>query len=85
MLKVKNEGNKAIIDVREQIKNGEHPRKEIVQFVKQSPCGTIFEIHLPVRAEPLLTVLSSLGMSAVINELAPDHFKILAVKLDSHS
>lgn len=81
MLNVKMEGNKAIIDVRENILNGEHPKNKILNYVQKAPKGTVFEIHLPLRAEPLVTALSALGMSAIINEIAPEHFRIMAVKL----
>lgn len=81
MLDVKIEGNKAIIDVREKILNGEHPRNEILEYVKKAPKGTVFEIHLPLRAEPLVTALTSLGMTATISELESEHFRIMAVKL----
>lgn len=80
MLNVQIEGNTAIIDVREKIQNGEHPRNEILDYVKKAPTGTVFEIHLPLRAEPLVTVLTTLGMTAIINELAPEHYRIMAVK-----
>ncbi|MCT8138570.1 amino acid decarboxylase [Anaerobacillus sp. CMMVII] len=81
MLKVKLEDNKAIIDFREKIKNGEHPRNEILDYIKKAPVGTIFEVHLPFRAEPLVTALTSLGMTAIISELAPEHFRLMAVKI----
>lgn len=82
MLDVKLEGSKAIIDVREKILKGEHPRNEILDYVTKSPAGTIFEIHLPLRAQPLINALSALGMNAIINELGPQHFRIMAVKLN---
>lgn len=82
MLNVKMEGNKAIIDVRENILRGEHPRGEIIEYVKNAPNGTIFEIHVPVRAQPLINALNALGMNAIINELGPQHFRIMAVKIN---
>lgn len=81
MLAVKHEGNKAIIDVREKILAGEHPRNEILEYVQTAPEGTIFEIHLPKRAEPLVNALNSIGMNATISEIEPGHFRILAVNL----
>lgn len=81
MLNVKHEGNKAIIDVREKILAGEHPRNEILEYVQTAPEGTVFEIHLPKRAEPLVNALTSLGMNAIINEIEPGHFRIMAVKI----
>ncbi|EKN63227.1 amino acid decarboxylase [Schinkia azotoformans] len=85
MLDVKLEGNKAIIDVRENIKRGEHPRGEILDYVKQTPAGTIFEIHLPLYAQPLINALSALGMNAIINELGPEHYRIMAVKINEEA
>ena len=35
------------MDIRERVLKGEHPRREILNFVKSAPVGTIFEIHLP--------------------------------------
>ncbi|MBL4953659.1 DUF2249 domain-containing protein [Neobacillus sp. OS1-32] len=77
------DGNRMIIDVRERIARGEHPRREILNAVKAAPLGTIFEIHLPHRAEPLIATLQSLGLNVVVNELEPMHFRLMAAKLDS--
>jgi hypothetical protein len=76
------DGKRAVMDVREQIAKGEHPRREILNFVKAAPVGTIFEIHLPHRAEPLINSLQSLGMNVIVNELEPMHYRLMAVKLE---
>jgi hypothetical protein len=81
MLDVKMDAQRAIIDVRARILKGEHPRGEIFKYVKSAPVGTIFEIHLPHRAEPLITGLSDFGMNVIVNELEPGHFRLLTVKL----
>lgn len=73
---------KAVMDVRERITKGEHPRREILNFIKAAPIGTIFEIHLPFRAEPLIANLQSLGMNVIVNELEPMHVRLMSVKLD---
>ena len=73
---------KAVMDIRERIAKGEHPRREILNFVKEAPIGTIFEIHLPHRGEPLIASLQSLGMNVIVNELEPMHFRLMAIKLD---
>ncbi|WP_261178768.1 hypothetical protein [Anaerobacillus sp. CMMVII] len=52
-----------------------------MDYIKKAPVGTIFEVHLPFRAEPLVTALTSLGMTAIISELAPEHFRLMAVKI----
>ncbi|MEO2078070.1 MAG: amino acid decarboxylase [Bacillus sp. (in: firmicutes)] len=72
---------KAILDVRERIAKGEHPRREILNFIKSAPIGTIFEIHLPHRGEPLIATIQSLGMNVIVNEIEPMHFRLMAVKL----
>ena len=76
------EDKRAVMDVRERILKGEHPRREILNFVKEAPVGTIFEIHLPHRAEPLIANLHGLGMNVIVNELEPMHFRLMAVKLN---
>ncbi|MBI0578883.1 amino acid decarboxylase [Neobacillus cucumis] len=76
------EDKRAVMDVRERILKGEHPRREILNFVKEAPVGTIFEIHLPHRAEPLIANLQGLGMNVIVNELEPMHFRLMAVKLN---
>ncbi|MUK89471.1 amino acid decarboxylase [Ornithinibacillus sp. L9] len=81
MLEVKTEGQKAIIDVRERILNGEHPRNEIFDYVKTAPVGTIFEIHLPRRGQPVINGLESFGMNVVVDEVEAGHFRLVAVKL----
>lgn len=73
---------KAVMDIRERIEKGEHPRREILNFVKAAPVGTIFEIHLPHRGEPLIGSLQSLGMNVIVNEIEPMHFRLMAIKLD---
>jgi hypothetical protein len=76
------EEKRAVIDLRERIKNGEHPRKEILDFVKSAPIGTVFEIHLPHRGEPLIAGFQAIGMNVIVNELEPGHFRLMAVKLE---
>lgn len=73
---------KAVMDIRERVAKGEHPRREILNFIKAAPVGTIFEIHLPHRGEPLIANLQALGMNVVVNELEPMHFRLMAVKLN---
>lgn len=81
MLDVQYQNDRAVIDVRDRILKGEHPRYEILNFVKQAPKGTIFEIHLPHRAEPLISGFSSFGMNVIVNQLKADHFRLMTVKL----
>jgi len=81
MLSPQYNGNVATIDLRERILKGEHPKQEIIDFVKEAKPGTVIEIHLPHRAEPLSAALKSIGISATINSLGPDHFRMMCVKL----
>jgi hypothetical protein len=81
MLEVEFKGNVAIIDIRERILKGEHPKREIIEFVKEAKQGTIIEIHLPHRAEPLSAALESIGISAIINAITPEHYRMMCVKL----
>lgn len=76
------EGKRAVIDVRERVLRGEHPRKEIIDFVKKAPVGTIFEIHIPHRGEPLIAGFSAMGMNVIANEMEPGHFRLMTVKLN---
>lgn len=78
MLNVVIEGNKAVIDVRENVLRGEHPKNEVLNFVQTSPDVTSFEIHLPLRGEPMVLLLQSIGLNAYIEELGPEHFRIVA-------
>lgn len=81
MLEVTFKGNIASIDVRERILKGEHPKREIIDFIKDAKQGTIIEIHLPHRAEPLSAALESIGISAITNAIATDHYRLRCVKL----
>jgi hypothetical protein len=76
------ENQRALIDIRERVQKGEHPRREIINFVKGAPVGTLFEIHLPHRGEPLVATFQSLGMNAIVNEIEPAHFRLMAIKLN---
>ncbi|MEH7115426.1 amino acid decarboxylase [Neobacillus niacini] len=76
------ENQRAVIDIRERVLKGEHPRREILNFVKSAPVGTIIEIHLPHRGEPLVANFQSLGMNAIVNEIEPGHFRLMAIKLN---
>lgn len=57
MLPVKYEGVRVIIDVREMVKQGIHPRNEIIETVQMAGKGTVFEIHLPHPGRPLIAAL----------------------------
>jgi hypothetical protein len=81
MIDVKVEDGRAIIDVRELINNGVHPRGEIIKYAREASPGTVIEIHLPFRAEPLIGGLETLGLNVVGNEIEPGHYRLMTVKL----
>lgn len=81
MIDIKVEDGRSIIDVREIINSGGHPRGEIIKFAREADSGTVIEVHLPFRAEPLIAGLESLGLNVVGNELAPNHYRLMTVKL----
>jgi len=79
MLEVEYNGNIAKIDVRERILRGEHPRFEIIDYVKNAERGTVVEIHLPHPAPPLVAGLESIGVNVIINEIEADHYRLMCV------
>ncbi len=81
MLDVQRQGKVAIIDVRERIRKGQHPRREILEFVKAAEEGTVIEVHVPHAAQPLVNGLESIGVPAILNMLAAGHYRILCVKM----
>lgn len=81
MLDVQMDGRRAIIDVRERIKKGEHPRNEIFDYVKNTPAGTIIEIHVPHQPQPLIGGLEGMGMNVITDQLDIGHFRLVTVKL----
>jgi hypothetical protein len=80
MLDTKVQGNVAIIDVREKVLRGEHPKNEVLEYVQKAKEVSRFEIHLPLKGEPLVALLQSVGLNAYIEELGPEHFRIIAEK-----
>ncbi len=82
MFQVKQEGVRMIIDVREMVKRGMHPRKEIIDCVRNASKGTIFEIHLPHPGQPLISAIEQLGLDCVLNQLGPGHFRLLTLKME---
>lgn len=71
----------AVLDLRERIGRGEHPRREVLEFVREAEKGTVVMIDLPHRAEPLVAGLADMGIAAVVNELEPGHYRLMCVKL----
>jgi uncharacterized protein (DUF2249 family) len=81
MLDVEYRDNIAVIDVRERIRRGEHPKQDLLDFVGEAKTGTVIEMHLPHRPEPLVQALKAIGVSAVVNELEQDHYRLMCVKM----
>ncbi len=81
MLEATYNGNVATIDVRPHMRRGEHPKNEIVQFVREAKRGTIVELHMLWAAPPLVAALEAVGVNAIVNELGPDHYRLMCVKI----
>jgi hypothetical protein len=80
MLTIQREGIKAIIDARELVNQGIHPRGQIIEFVNQADPGTLIEIHLPLPGQPLVAALEQLGQNVIVNRIEPDHYRFLILK-----
>ena len=70
-----------VFDLRERIKNGEHPRHEMFERAKEATSGTTFEIHTPRRPVPLLKGFEEIGMDITVDEIEEGHVRVLAVKI----
>jgi hypothetical protein len=73
--------NVAVIDVRSQLRNGEHPKQQIMDLVQGTEKGTVIEIHVTHPARPLIASLEALGLPAILNQLGPEHFRIMCVRM----
>lgn len=82
MLNVEMDGKRAIMDLRPQILAGEHPRGAVFEYVKESEVGTIFEIHTPRVPKPLIKGLEDMGLNVIVDELEPDHIRVVTVKVN---
>lgn len=80
LLNVQMDGDRAVIDVRELIISGAHPRFEIVDYVKQAPAGIVFEIHTPRYPKPLIKALEELGLVVEVEEKDKEHFLVITEK-----
>lgn len=80
MLEVVREENRVIVDVREKILNGEHPRAQVMAVAEEIQKGEVFEIHAPFVLPPLIGLLQSQGFSVMTDESVKDDIKILAWK-----
>lgn len=85
MLDVQHQGNVAVIDLRERILSGQHPKQEVVEYVKNAKKGTIIELHLPHPAKPLALALEGIGYPSVMHRLGPEHYRLMCVILEDHN
>lgn len=74
------DGKRAIIDLRQIILDGQHPRFEVFEYVKKADVGTTFEIHTPRVPKPLIKGLEDLGLNVTLDEIEADHIRIFTVK-----
>lgn len=81
MLNVVQEENRFIVDIREIVRQGMHPKKEVMEFIQQTPVGSVIEIHLPHPGQPLVAAIEGLGLSCILNELGPGHYRIMTLKM----
>jgi hypothetical protein len=80
LLTIQKEDSHLVIDAREAIRSGHHPRHEILTLVKDAPAGTLCEIHVPHRTQPLIAALEGLGLNVAVSEVEPFHFRRRVMK-----
>ncbi|MGO4886463.1 amino acid decarboxylase [Anaerobacillus sp. MEB173] len=80
MLEVVREENRVIVDVRERILNGEHPRAKVMAVAAEIKEGEVFEIHAPFVLPPLIGLLQEQGFRVTIDDSVSDDIKIFAFK-----
>ena len=80
LINVHMDGKRAIIDLRQAILEGQHPRFEVFEYVKKADVGTTFEIHTPRVPKPLIKGLEDLGLNVTLDEIEADHIRIFTVK-----
>ena len=80
LLQVRQEESHLVIDARDAIRAGRHPRHEILALVKEAPSGTLCEIHVPHRTSPLIAALEELGLRVAVAEVEPFHFRLRMMK-----
>ncbi|MCL6453966.1 MAG: amino acid decarboxylase [Alicyclobacillus sp.] len=80
LLKVEQQPGHWVIDARDAIRSGHHPRFEILKLVEGAPAGTLCEIHVPHRTGPLIAALENLGLNVAVAEVEPAHWRLRVVK-----
>jgi hypothetical protein len=77
---VKKENETTIIDVREMVKNGVHPKDELINFFEQASKGSKTEVHVPHAAQPLVKLITSKGIDVTTEHIGEEHYCLYAVK-----
>lgn len=80
LINVHMDGKRAIIDLRQIILDGQHPRFEVFEYVKKADVGTTFEIHTPRVPKPLIKGLEDLGLPVIVDEIEASHIRVITVK-----
>jgi len=73
--------NQTVIDVREMVNNGKHPKNEIIAYLESLPKGKVTDIHVPHEAEPLVELIKLSGLEVTVEKIQSDHFCLHTVKL----
>jgi uncharacterized protein (DUF2249 family) len=81
LLQVQHEEARLIIDARDAIQKGHHPRHAILALIDEAAVGTVCEIHVPHRTGPLIAALQERGMNVAVAELEPGHWRLRVLKL----
>lgn len=82
MYDIQIDGKRQVIDLREAIKNGAHPRHDMFELIKAAEVGTILEIYTPRRPVPLIRGFEDLGLNVIVDELEPGKVRVITVKMD---
>lgn len=80
MIFKKQENGTTIIDVREMVKNGEHPKDAILNHLEHATEGSKTEIHVPHAAQPLVQLISAAGFDVTTEHISEEHYCLHAVK-----
>ena len=81
MLQIQREESHLVIDARNAIRKGHHPRYEILTLVKEAPRGTLCEVHVPHQTAPLIVALEELGLNVAVSQVSPDDIRLRVMKI----
>lgn len=73
--------NQTVIDVREMVNNGKHPKNDIIAYLESIPKGKMTDIHVPHEAEPLVQLIKAQGFEVTVEKIEADHFCLHTVKI----